>query len=448
MVYRLFILAAIIAVNGFFAAAEVALVSVRRSKLKALAERGITGAQAALSLLARPERLLSVTQVGVTLASLALGWAGEPTFDAILTRWLGPLATTVAAPYLHALSFTLAFVLMTWAHVVIGEVVPKNLAIEKADRLALLVAPVLLVVFKLSEPFVYVIERSAVTLSRALGLRGSGGGVHSIEELKLIIGLSGDAGHLPQFEEDAIQSLLDLQNYSVREIMTPRNAIASVSAEATLDQVLRIMRVQMYSRVPVYEGRPEHIVGFVHIKDLLGILEQQRIAMEKRREPRAFHLRSMLRKHLVAPETKPLNELIDEFRKTHTHIAMVVDEFGTISGLVTLEDVLEQIFGEIGDEHDVKRPAPRLEAAVLDLDGTTLIRDLDTQYQIELPADAGFETLAGFLLFRMGDIPKEGDVVEYGGRRFSITRMSGNRIARVRIEKVAGAKDLAADERR
>jgi CBS domain containing-hemolysin-like protein len=440
MIYRLFILAAIIAVNAFFAAAEVALVSVRRSRLRAMAERGVTGAQAAISLLARPERLLSVTQVGVTLASLALGWAGEPTFAAILSRMLGPLSTTVAAPYLHAASFTFAFVLMTWAHVVVGEVVPKNLAIEKADRLALLVAPVLLVVFRISEPFVYVIERSALALSHALGLKGSGGGVHSVEELKLIVSLSRDAGHLNQFEEDAVQSLLDLQNYNVREIMTPRNAIASVSAEATLDQVLRIMRVQKYSRVPVYEGSPEHIVGFLHIKDLLGVLEQQRIALEKRREPRAFHLRSMVRKHLVAPETKPLNELVDEFRKTHIHMAMVVDEFGTISGLVTLEDVLEQIFGEIGDEHDVKRPAPQLEAPVLDLDGTTLIRDLDTQYQIELPADAGFETLAGFLLFRVGDIPKEGDVVEYAGRKFTITRMSGNRIARVRIEKMAGAK--------
>jgi len=447
MVYRLFVLAAIIAVNGFFAAAEVSLVSVRRSRLKAMAKRGMTGAQAALSLLARPERLLSVTQVGVTLASLALGWAGEPTIDAILTGWLGPLATTVAAPYLHAISFTLAFVVMTWAHVVIGEVVPKNLAIEKADRLALIVAPALLLVFRISEPFVYVVERSAMTLSRALGLRGTTSGVHSIEELKLIIGLSRDAGHLPPFEEDAIQNLLDLQNYNVREIMTPRNAIVSVSSEATLDQVLRVMRVQQFSRVPVYESRPEHIVGYVHIKDLLGVLEQQRVALEKKREPRVFHLRSMVRKHLVAPETKPLNELVDEFRKTHIHMAMVVDEFGTISGLVTMEDVLEQIFGEIGDEHDDRPPAPQLEAPVLDLDGTTLIRDLDTQYQIELPADAGFETLAGFLLFQMGDIPKEGDLLEYSGRKFAITRMNGNRIARVRIEKIEKAVDSAPENR-
>jgi len=440
MVYRLFILVAIIAVNGFFAAAEVSLVSVRKSRLRAMAERGVTGAQAALSLLARPERLLSVTQVGVTLASLALGWAGEPTFDAGITRLMGPLSGTVSSVYLHAISFTLAFVLMTWAHVVIGEVVPKNLAIDKADRLALLVSPVLLLVFRLSQPFVYVIEKSATALSRALGLHATGAGGHSPEELKFIISLSRKEGHLRPFEEDAIQNLLDLREYNVREIMTPRNAIASVASDATLEQVLRIMRVQQYSRVPVYESRPEHIIGFVHIKDLLGVLEQQRIALEKRRPLQPFHLRSMLRKHLVVPETKPLNELVDEFRSTHTHMAMVVDEFGTISGLVTLEDVLEQVFGEIGDEHDVQRPAPSAEAAVLHLDGTTLIRDLDTQYQIELPADAGFETLAGFLLFRLGYIPKEGDSVEYAGRKFTITRMSGNRIARVRLEKLPAAQ--------
>ena len=256
MVYRLFILAAIIAVNGFlrrgggcagFRAQEPAARDGGEGHHRRAGGHEPAG----------PARTPAVvTQVGVTLASLALGWAGEPTFDAILSGWLGPLTTTVAAPYLHAASFTLAFVLMTWAHVVIGEVVPKNLAIEKADRLALLVAPVLLLVFRVSEPFVFVIERSAMTLSRALGLRGTGGGVHSVEELKFIVSLSREAGHLPQFEEDAIQSLLDLQNYSVREIMTPRNAIVSVSAEATLDQVLRIMRVQKYSRVPVYEGQP------------------------------------------------------------------------------------------------------------------------------------------------------------------------------------------------
>ena len=436
MAYRILVLVLIIAVNGFFAASEVALVSVRRSRLRALAEEGQAAAQAALNLLANPARLLSVTQVGVTLASLSLGWAGEDTVYTLLSGLVRPLINPRTAPWFHAGSFAIAFMLITWGHVVIGEVVPKNLAIEKADRLALLAAPALLVFYRVSEPFVYVIERSARFLSRVIGLRGehSGGG-HSAEELKFIISLSRTEGHLLRFEEDAIQSLLELQNYSVREIMTPRNAIVAVPVEATLDQVLATFRSQQFSRVPVYEENLEHIVGYVHYKDLARVWEERKIAAERNRTPRPFRLRGLLRKPLVVPETKPLNQLIDEFRDTHVHMAIVVDEFGTIVGLVTLEDVLEQIFGEIGDEHDVKRAPVETEPAMLELDGTTLIRDLDTQYGIELPYDAGFETLAGFLLFQLGSIPAAGDHVEFAGRRFTILSMAGNRIAQVRVEK-------------
>ncbi|HZU24672.1 MAG TPA: hemolysin family protein [Bryobacteraceae bacterium] len=437
MAYRILILVMIIAVNGFFAASEVALVSVRRSRLRALADEGQVAAQAALNLLANPARLLSVTQVGVTLASLALGWAGEDTVYQALSGMVRPLITPATAPWLHGASFAIAFLIITWAHVIVGEVVPKNLAIEKADRLALLAAPALLVFYRVSEPFVYVIERSARALSRMLGLRGdhSGGG-HSPEELKFIVSVSRTEGHLRHFEEDAIQAMLELQNYSVRQIMTPRNAIVSVPVDAGLERVLRTFRAQQFTRVPVYEGRPEHIIGYIHYKDLIRVWEERKTAMERKRQPPPFRIRNLLRKALVIPETKSLDQLIDEFRNTHVHMATVVDEFGTIVGLVTLEDVLEQIFGEIGDEHDVKRTPPTVEPAVLELDGATLIRDLDTQYGIELPSDAGFETLAGFLLFQFGAIPSEGDRVDFGGRRFTIARMEGRRIARVRIEKL------------
>jgi putative hemolysin len=167
--------------------------------------------------------------------------------------------------------------------------------------------------------------------------------------------------------------------------------------------------------------------------------EERRAASAKKRVLRPFHLSRVMRKPLVVPETKPLNDLIDEFRGTHKHMAMVVDEFGTIVGLVTLEDALEQILGEIGDEHDVKRPRPKTEPATLEVDGATTILDLDTRYGFELPGDAGFETLAGFLLFQLGYIPKVGETVEYGGRKFIITEMDHNRIARVRIERLPGA---------
>ncbi|HLH00134.1 MAG TPA: hemolysin family protein [Bryobacteraceae bacterium] len=448
MPYRFIILAAVLALNGFFAAAEVALVSVRKSKLRALAAEGQVAAQAAINLLANPARLLSVTQVGVTLASLGLGWAGEGTVYHLLLSVFSPWLIAPFTPWLQALSFTVAFLLISYAHVVVGEVVPKNLAIEKADRLALLVAPALLVFDRISAPFIFFAEKSAAALSHWIGLRGSHtGGGHSAEELKFIVSSSRREGHLHRFEEDAIQALLELQNYYAREIMVPRNAIVSVSVDASLDEVLRRMRENQYSRLPVYQGDPEHIIGYVHYKDMMRIWEERRTAAEKRRPMRAFYLSRVMRKPLVVPETKPLNDLIDEFRSTHMHMAVVVDEFGTIVGLVTLEDALEQILGEIGDEHDVKRPRPAAEATEIEVDGATTIRDLDTQYGLELPGDAGFETLAGFLLFQLGKIPSEGDSVEYGGRRFTILQMDHNRIARVTIARVPLAQQSGDSSR-
>lgn len=434
MSLRLILLFAIVAVNGFFAAAEVALVSVRRSRLRQLAEQGSAGARAAFDLRARPERLLSVTQVGVTLASLGLGWAGEDTVYHVLLGWFGGLVPVRAETWLHAAAFTLAFLSISFVHVVIGEVVPKNLAIEKADRMALLMAPALLFFLRVSAPFVFVIERSAAALSRMMGLHGGHTAAgHSAEELKFIIESSRREGHLQGFEEEAIQRILELKDVNAREIMTPRIDVVSVSAEATLDELLRLTLEHKYSRLPVYQGSPENIIGVVHYKDLMAAWQERKIAADRRLPARPFRLRRFVREPLVVPETKPLNQLVDEFRRRHTHLALVVDEFGTITGLVTLEDVLEQIFGEIGDEHDVRRPLPVAGAAVIEVDGSTNIRDLSAQYGIDLPGDAGFETLAGFLLFRFGYIPAPGESVIHGDRTFIVQEMDRNRIARVKI---------------
>jgi magnesium and cobalt exporter, CNNM family len=445
MSLRLILLVVIVVLNGFFAAAEVALVSVRRSRLTQLAEQGSASARAALGLLANPGRLLSVTQFGVTLASLGLGWAGEDTLYQMLVGVFHPAITPGNEAIFHGLGFAVAFLIISFVHVVIGEVVPKNLALERADRLALLVAPVLLVFLRVSAPFVYVIERSSRALSHAIGLHGehtTGG--HSPEELKLIIESSRVEGHLETFEEDAIQRLLDLRNVNAREIMTPRVDIVMVSADATLDELLRITTEHKYSRLPVYQGKPENIIGILHYKDLITAWQERKMAADRKQPARPFRLRRFLRDPLVAPESKPLNQLIDEFRKHHTHLALVVDEFGTITGMVTLEDVLEQIFGEIGDEHDVKRPAPIAGAPVIELDGGTNIRDLTSQYEIELPGDAGFETLAGFLLFRFGYIPAPGESITYGHRTFIVQEMDRNRIARVKIVTARPAEGVAS----
>lgn len=437
MSLRFLLLIVILATNGFFAAAEVSLVSVRQSRLRELAEQGQAGAQSALNLLANPGRLLSVTQVGVTLASLGLGWAGEDTVYKLLSGALEPLGVHVSPALLRGLAFVFAFLIISYSHVIIGEVVPKNLAIEKADRVAVLAAPVLLVFYRISQPFVVVIERSSALILRALGLgAGHARGGHTPEELKYIIQSSRHEGHLQQFEQDAIQRLIELSNYSAREIMTPRHSIISLSVDADLEQVLGVMAEHKFSRIPVYEDRPEQIIGIVHYKDLMRVWDERRFAHDRRRTARPFRLRRFVRKPLVVPETKPVNQLIDEFRVAHTHMALVVDEFGTVTGLVTLADVLEQIIGDISDEHDIVRPTPSYQERVLQVDGTTTIRDLETRYNLALPGEAGFETLAGFLLFQFGYIPKIKDSVDYGGRRFTVTHMDRNRIATVLIEKL------------
>lgn len=433
MPLRLLLLAVIIVCNAFFASAEVALVSVRRSRLKELAGEGRAPARAALELLANPSRLLSLTQVGVTLASLGLGWAGEQTVYHALLGALGPLITPRNEIYFRGASFAAGFLAISFFHVVIGEVVPKNLAIEKADRLALLVAPPLLLFYRIAEPFVFVIERAARSLSRAIGLSGRAAGAHSPEELKVIVESSRKEGHLAGFEEVAIQKLLDLQDASAREIMTPRPEIVSVSADASLEDVVRLLVEHQYSRLPVYEREPEHMIGVVHYKDLMRAWEMRKAAVDRRIPAPGFRLRRYVRDLLVVPETKPLNQLVDEFRKAHAHMALVVDEFGTFTGLVTLEDVLEQIFGPIGDEHDERRRIPVAGEAAIEVDGSTTIRELASEYNLELPGDAGFETLAGFILFRLGYIPARGDSVTYGNRTFVVQEMDRNRIARVRI---------------
>ncbi|MEI9975771.1 MAG: hemolysin family protein [Ignavibacteriota bacterium] len=265
--FPLLLVVLLIAVNGFFAGAEVALLSVRPSRLRQMSEDGQAGAQAAMSLLAHPGRLLSLTQVGVTLASLGLGWAGEDTLYRILIAAVHPVTTPLSAKFLHAGCLIVSFLAISYFHVVLGEVVPKNLAISKADRLAALVAPPLLLFMRISVPFVVTIERSASAITRALRIHSaSHGGGHSAEELKLIVSSSRGLGYLPEAQEDMIHRVLDLGEVAVREIMVARNDIVSVSCDSTLDEVLVSMIREQHSRLPVYEGAPEKIVGILPLQ--------------------------------------------------------------------------------------------------------------------------------------------------------------------------------------
>lgn len=444
---RLGLMAMILAVNGFFAAAETALLTVRDSRLRHLADEGVAGAKTALALLAKPEKLLSVTQIGVTLNSLALGWAGEDTLYEIMMALFHPLLSTATAFYLHAAAFVLSFALMTFAHVVIGEVVPKNVAIDRADRLAVVLAPGLMVFYRLTSFFVNIVESSASAITGLMGIKGSHhrSGGHSAEELKLVVSSSRFAGNLPKAEEDMIHRVLDLDDLSVREIMIPRRDIVSVSSKATLDQVLEAMVHSQHSRLPVWETKPEQMVGAVFFKDMLRLWHERRASIRSGRPAPPFFVSHIIRKPLIVPETKPLMQMLEEFRLRHSHMALVVDEFGTVTGLLTVEDVLEQIVGEIEDEFDDKLTLPHAEADHIEIDGATSIRDFASLYGVELPVDAGFETIAGYLLSCFGYIPKAGEWVDFEGRRFKVASVDRNRIARVHIDKRSEAAVIGAE---
>jgi CBS domain containing-hemolysin-like protein len=257
--------------------------------------------------------------------------------------------------------------------------------------------------------------------------------------LKLIVSSSRGLGFLPEAQEDMIHRVLDLEHVIAREIMVPRKDIVAIDVNASLDDVLATMIHEKHSRLPAWEDKPEKIIGILHYKDLLPIWEERRMAIRTGRPSRAFRMGRLLRPLLIVPETKPLSQLLEEFRAGRSHMAMVVDEFGTITGMLTVEDVLEQLVGRIEDEHDEKLQPRAAEADASELEGATRIRDLEIEYGIEIPSDGGFETLAGFLLSQMGEIPQAGRTIEFEGRRFTVLAMERNRIARVRVEKILPA---------
>jgi CBS domain containing-hemolysin-like protein len=357
----------------------------------------------------------------------------------------GPIMTDALAPVLRIVTLVLSFALMTFLHVVIGEVVPKNMAIERADRFAILVAPVLLVFYKIAEPFVWVIERAASSLSRLIGVRGGAHGVHSVEELKFIVSASHGAGRLTGFEQQAVERLLELRDYVVREIMVPRNKLATIPSDSDLDDVLKVFSESHYSRLLVYEGNEENILGVIHVKDVLDFWAYRRLATVKRRSVPPFHLKRILRKTPVVPETKQLDQVIDEFRSSHAHLAIVVDEFGSLAGLLTLEDVIEQVFGEIEDEFDPQASKPIAAGDEVEVEGTISLVDLESHYGIEVPMKGEYETLAGFIMFELGRIPVCGDTAKSADRLFEVREMKQNRIELVHIRRRPAVEVPAAD---
>jgi putative hemolysin len=441
----------LVALNGFFAATEFSLVAVRLSRVRQLVANGNVRARVVEGLLGDLHRVVSGVQLGITLTSLAIGALGEATFARVFQSMLAGVSSAHTALIAHAVALACAFALLSALHVVIGELVPKTLSLARAERVALLVAVPFLWFLNTFHWAINLLDGVSGAIVKALGVSSpqAYGGAHSTEELQIQIQQARERGLLAPGEEKFILSAIELAQIQVREIMVPRPDMHTLPVESTLDEVMRSFATTQRSRIPVYRGTVDHILGFVHIKDMMWVLLDRERRLEENLSPPPFDLRRVLREVLLVPETKPASELRLELRTRRVGLAVVVDEFGSILGLVTMEDVLEQMVGEIHDEFDViERPLTLADGALI-FDAAMNVRDLDAQYNITLPEDPAYATAGGFVLDQLGFIPKGGESFEYGNHRFSVVEMDGKRVARVKIQRLrlAAAASESSDSR-
>lgn len=447
----------LVAANAFFAAAEFALVSIRDTRIQQLLEARRIGARIVLRLHRNLDEVVNGVQLGVTVVSLTLGWIGEPMVAHFVESFSFLQRLPHALAYAHTIAIVIAFGLITCMHVILGELVPKSLALQRAEQVALAVAAPMEVFLTLTRPIIFVMGKAAGYVLRIFRLRKMPQGpVHSPDEVKLIVSASRELGQIAPAQEEMVHHALELENITAREVMVPRPDIFSLPGDLSLQEAVEKVVEEQHSRVPIFDPRsgPEHIIGVLYSKDVMRWMRSRlsapslhtpssRVPEMRVPEMRVPEIRvpemkisQIMHDALVVPETKPLSELLEEFRERKRHMAIVVDEFGSTAGLITVEDILEQLVGEIEDEFDVVLPAAVRsgETRSLILDGTIGLRDLESQHDLLLPRDAGFETLAGFLLSRLQKIPAAGDSCYYGGRRFMVEEMDSHRIARVRVE--------------
>lgn len=448
MLFRTIMVAFFILANSFFVAAEFALVSVRETRIQQLIALGRPGARTVLQLKHNIDEFLPAVQFGVTLAALALGWIGEPAVAQMILQlvhnWLNVLPAH-AAIYAHTLAVIIAFALITYFEVLLGELVPKSLALQRAERIALAVAGPMDVFIRITRPAVNLMNNSAALVLKLFRapLHGEGA-VHSPEEIKLIATATRRMGLLPPFQEEIIHRAIELNHVTVREIMTPRGKIFSLPADLLVEQASARIVEEQHSRIPVYDpaNGPENIIGIVYSKDISRLMHFRGVALALGgKGGSGLTLRQVMHGLTVVPETKLAVELLQEFQERRRQMAIVVDEFGSTVGLVTAEDALEQIVGELDDEFDIVPRSPLFSSTgAMSLDGSTTLRDLGTQLHWNFPREVGVETLAGFLLAHLGHIPEVGESIEEGGRRYSVAEMDGRRISRVTVQTLTPAK--------
>src|SRR5215813_13306913 len=397
---RIFLILLLVAANAFFAAAEFALVSVRDTRIQQLIETGRVGSRIVLRLHQNLDEVVNGVQLGITMVSLTLGWIGEP----MVASLVGAIPIVQRLPHLaiwaHGTAFAIAFTLITYMHVILGELVPKTLALQRAEQIALAVAAPMEAFLTITRPLLFFMRRSGGLVLRLFGAQPTrrGGAVHSPDELKLIVTASRQFGQIPEFQEEMIHSAIELDSITVKEVMVARPDIFSLPSDLQLDDALARVVEGQHSRIPVYDPQrgPEHIVGVLYYKDLMRWMRLRLSNLGQSTATRIGRMQigQIMHDVVVVPETKVLAELLAEFKDRRRHLAVVVDEFGSTAGVITVEDILEQVVGEIEDEFDIPQPQQPIfegKLAVM-LEGSCSIRDLESQYDLVLPRADGFET--------------------------------------------------------
>jgi len=420
----IFIVILLVLANGFFVASEFSLVGIRRSRIQTLAQAGNRRAHLLLDLLDNLNAYISATQLGITMASLALGWIGEPAFAHLLE---GPLAGRVSEAWLHTIAFTLAFTLITFLHIVIGELAPKTLALERTEKIALAIARPLQVFYKVFRWPIWLLDWAGTRTVRLLGLHPASehASIYTQEELRQLIEASHQSGHLESDERRLINRVFDFADTTVREAMIPRTAVSALPITATLGEAREAFRELAYSRLPVYREKIDAVLGVLFRRDLEPYLENSSLA---------FDLQRLLHPAVFIPETARLGAVLKEMQQTRAHLACVVNEHGGMEGIITLEDLLEEIVGEINDEYDTE-----LRAQIVKdgdgylLDGMLAVRDANRTLKLRLPERGDYTTLAGFLMAQAGRLLNAGESIEYNGSRFTVERTERRRIRRVRL---------------
>ncbi len=441
VVLKVIVVGLLVAANAFFVAAEFALVAARRPRLLPLAASRRRQAVTALRLMDDLDGTISATQFGITLSSLGLGWIGEVSLARVFEDWLSAFLPNGLWLYVsaHATAIAIAFSLITALHIVFGELVPKSLALARADQIALAVAVPVDIFCRFFRPFIQLLDWAGARAARLFGITPLPGGHHAVaytrEEIQQLVALAHQSGYLTSEERELIHNVFHFSDTIVREIMVPRPEVIGVSLTATPEEVLQTLYESGYSRLPVYDAHPDNIVGFVHFKDILRCIV--------RKEP--VSVAALLRCPVFVPDTAHLDEALRQLRLAQSPLGIVVDEHGTVEGIVTLEDILEQLVGEIRDEHDITDEETMVWTepdGTLIFDGAIAVREVNRKFGLNLPESDDYATLAGFLMTQAGRLLVSGDVIRYQGYEFRVEQVERRRVARVRVMRRTEATKL------